>query len=74
MNLLLCCPALVLALLAPASIPTDVLGSRSIANPADAAAVIRKFKEKDPGLTRMIAEAEGVGSQKFSFRPMGKTS
>ncbi|MDQ3209029.1 MAG: lipid-binding SYLF domain-containing protein [Gemmatimonadota bacterium] len=59
MNLLLCCPALVLALLAPASIPTDVLGSRSIADPADAAAVIRKFKEKDPGLTRMFAEAEG---------------
>ena len=59
MKLILCCPALVLALLVPSSIPLDVVGARSIADPADVAAVIKKFKEKDPGLTKVFAEAQG---------------
>ena len=59
MKLFLCCPAMVLALLAPSSIPLDVIGSGSIADSAEVAAVIKKFKEKDPGLAKVFAEAQG---------------
>ncbi len=59
MKLPLCCPALVLALLAPSFIPLDVTGTRATADPGEVAAVIKKFKQKDPGLAKVFAEAQG---------------
>lgn len=48
-----------MALLAPSAVPLDVISSGSIADPKEVAAVIRKFKEKDPGLAKVFAEAQG---------------
>ena len=54
MQLPFCYPAVLLALVAPAAI-----GSGATADPSDVAAVIQKFKEKDPGLTKVFADAQG---------------
>ena len=54
MQLAFCYPAVLLALVAPAGI-----GSGATADPSEVAAVIRKFKEKDPGLAKVFADAQG---------------
>ena len=46
--------ALLLALLVPSSVHPA-----SIAGPADVAAVIEKFKEKDPGMAKVFADSYG---------------
>jgi lipid-binding SYLF domain-containing protein len=48
-------PAVLLAtLVAPAAV-----GSRATADPSDVARVIQKFKDKDPGLAKVFADAHG---------------
>jgi lipid-binding SYLF domain-containing protein len=47
-------PALLLALLLPSSIDPA-----STTKPSDVAAVIQKFKEKDPGMAKVFADAYG---------------
>ena len=52
-------PAVLLALLGPSSAPPDAITSGRTADPSDVAAVIQKFKEKDPGLAKVFADARG---------------
>jgi lipid-binding SYLF domain-containing protein len=54
MKLHLKSPALLFALLLPLSVHPA-----STAGPSDVAAVIQKFKEKDPGMAKVFAEAYG---------------
>lgn len=54
MHLPFCYPAVLLALVVPAAI-----GSGATADPSDVAAVIQKFKDKDPGLAKVFADAHG---------------
>ena len=54
MQLHFCYPAVLLALLVPAAI-----GSGATADPSDVARVIQKFKDKDPGLAKVFANAHG---------------
>ena len=54
MKLHLKSPALLLALLLPSSVPPA-----STTGPSDVAAVIQKFKQKDPGMTQVFADAYG---------------
>jgi lipid-binding SYLF domain-containing protein len=54
MKLHLKSPALLLALLLPSSVHPV-----STAGPSDVAGVIKKFKEKDPGMTKVFADAYG---------------
>lgn len=53
------CPAVLLALLVPWSVPPGAFSSGPTADPSDVATVIRKFKEKDPGLAKVFADAHG---------------
>jgi lipid-binding SYLF domain-containing protein len=41
------------------SFPVTPGGSDVVADPSDVAAVIKKFKEKDPGMTKVFADAYG---------------
>jgi len=52
-------PAVLLALLAPSSVPPAAISAGPTADPSDVAAVIKKFKEKDPGLAKVFADAHG---------------
>jgi len=52
-------PAVLLALLAPASAPPAAISAAPTADPSEVAAVIKKFKEKDPGLAKVFADAHG---------------
>jgi lipid-binding SYLF domain-containing protein len=52
-------PAMLLALLIPSSVPPAASSSGATAGPSDVAAVIQKFKEKDPGMAKVFADAYG---------------
>lgn len=52
-------PAVLLALLAPSSVPPAAIGAGPTADPSDVARVIQKFKNKDPGLAKVFADAYG---------------
>ena len=52
-------PAALLALLAPSSVSPAAISAGRTADPSDVAAVIKKFKEKDPGLAKVFADAHG---------------
>ena len=51
-------PTVLLAQLVPVSARTAAIASPT-ADPSEVAAVIRKFKEKDPGLAKVFADAQG---------------
>jgi lipid-binding SYLF domain-containing protein len=52
-------PAVLLALLVPLSVPPTIINPGPAADPSEVAAVIKKFKEKDPGLAKVFASAQG---------------
>ncbi len=52
-------PAVLLALLLPSSVPPGAISAVPTADPSDVAAVIQKFKDKDPGLAKVFADAHG---------------
>lgn len=54
MQLPFCYPVALLALVLPAA-----TGSGASADPSDVPAVIQKFKDKDPGLAKVFADAHG---------------
>ena len=51
--------AVLLAFLLPSPAPLDITGLAGTADPSDVAAVIKKFKEKDPGMAKVFADAHG---------------
>lgn len=59
MKILFRYPAVLLALLLPSSVPPAAISVAPTADPSEVAAVIQKFKEKDPGLAKVFADAHG---------------
>ena len=52
-------PAVLLALLVPSPVPPAAIDSGLLGDPSEVATVIKKFKEKDPGLAKVFADAQG---------------